>query len=266
LLIPVTELAFHQQLSRLLSSLDTPLFWQRLAQCLGEVVQFDNWVVMLFRPNRPPLVLADHHANGVAEDMFADYKNDIYLLDPFFQFIANQQPQGLFRLDEVAPEDFRQTEYFRRYFLINIVEDEVQFLAQLPGVGTVSLSLGKIVRFDQQAMGSLALYKDWVIELMRLHCRRNLDLADDIAVPELDVTTRFEMALAQKGVPTLTKREMEIALLILSGFSNKGIAKQLMISMDTVKVHRRNIYLKLDITTQSALFMMLMDVNVNKPG
>jgi len=260
LLISVSDLAFHQQLARLLAHLDTPVFWQRLTQCLGESVHFDNWVAMLCRPDHPPLILADFNANRHAEDLFAEYQRDVYLLDPFFQFASGNPTGGLYRLDEVAPDDFRQTEYFRRYFLINIVEDEVQFLAPVPGIGTVSLSLGKALRFDAQDIGGLTLYKDWVIELMRLHCQRSPMVIEDSLSQGEDTISRFEHALAQHGATPLTKREMEIALLMLSGHSNKGIAKRLGISLDTVKVHRRNTYTKLGITTQAALFMLFMGV------
>lgn len=41
---------------------------------------------------------------------------------------------------------------------------------------------------------------------------------------------------------------------MLSGHSSKGIADRLAISVDTVKTHRRHIYSKLNIKTQSELF------------
>lgn len=42
--------------------------------------------------------------------------------------------------------------------------------------------------------------------------------------------------------------------MLLSGFSNKEIAGKLSLSTETVKVHRRNIYTKLNIKSQSELF------------
>lgn len=43
----------------------------------------------------------------------------------------------------------------------------------------------------------------------------------------------------------LTKREREIAQLLLCGQTNKSIADRLYISLETVKTHRRNLFRKL---------------------
>ena len=258
MLIPVADLAFHQQLGRLLTQLDEPAFWSRLAQCLGGVARFDNWVAMLFRPERPPLVWADFNANQQDEDLFSEYVRDVYLLDPFYQFAMNTPAPGLYPLDEVAPDDFRQTEYFRRYFLLNIVEDEVQYLIPVPGMGIASLSLGKKSCFDAQDIGGLALYRDWVLQLMKLHCLHRPMPEAAVADNHPDLKTRFEKTLAEQGDVHLTERETEIAVLVLSGHSTKGIAQRLGISLETVKVHRRNLYAKLGITTQAGLFLRFM--------
>lgn len=56
-----------------------------------------------------------------------------------------------------------------------------------------------------------------------------------------------------KNVINLTGREREILQLIAEGFTNKEIAIELHISLDTVHVHRNNIMRKLDIHKQAGL-------------
>jgi len=56
-----------------------------------------------------------------------------------------------------------------------------------------------------------------------------------------------------KDVVDLTKREKEILQLIAEGFTNKEIAVQLKLSLNTVHVHRNNIMKKLDIHRQADL-------------
>jgi DNA-binding CsgD family transcriptional regulator len=56
----------------------------------------------------------------------------------------------------------------------------------------------------------------------------------------------------------LTEREIETARLILQGFSSKAIAQRLGISPETVKVHRRNLYNKLQINGHAELFALLL--------
>ena len=51
----------------------------------------------------------------------------------------------------------------------------------------------------------------------------------------------------QLSLDPLTEREIELLHLIADGLSNQAIADQLFLSLNTVKVHTRNIYSKLDV-------------------
>ncbi len=49
----------------------------------------------------------------------------------------------------------------------------------------------------------------------------------------------------------LSKRELELLGLIAEGLSNQDIAERLFLSPHTVKVHVRNIFSKLDVSTRT---------------
>ncbi|GGP21589.1 helix-turn-helix transcriptional regulator [Silvimonas iriomotensis] len=255
MLLDVAELAFHQRLGRLINSQGEAAFWPALAGFLREVVEFDTWVAVLFRAAQPPLVLADSAVNYAEGNLFDDYMRGLYLLDPFYGFGLGAIAPGAYRLDEVAPDSFRETEYFKRYFSRNVVEDELQFLLPLPGVGTLSLALGSKRRFSADEMGAAVLYTPWILPLMRHGARL-------VAAPEepsgQDRHHRLEEALRQRGDPHLTEREVQVALLILAGHSTKGVARHLGISQETAKVHRRNLYGKLAVTSQAGLFLLFV--------
>jgi DNA-binding NarL/FixJ family response regulator len=57
----------------------------------------------------------------------------------------------------------------------------------------------------------------------------------------------------KQNSPLLTKREKEILKLIVEGFTNAQISKQLFISVDTVDTHRKNLYLKLNVNNTAQL-------------
>lgn len=57
----------------------------------------------------------------------------------------------------------------------------------------------------------------------------------------------------------LTKRELEVLKLISEALTNKEIAKRLYISDQTVKVHRKNIMRKLNVSTAAGLVKMAYD-------
>ena len=53
-----------------------------------------------------------------------------------------------------------------------------------------------------------------------------------------------EKAIAQSG---LSKRELEVLQLMAAGMSNEEISNALFVSMNTIKTHSSNIFLKLDV-------------------
>jgi len=60
----------------------------------------------------------------------------------------------------------------------------------------------------------------------------------------------------------LTKRELEVLNLISQAMSNKEIAKELFISVQTVSVHRKNIMRKLGVTNTAGLVKVAFDNNL----
>lgn len=57
----------------------------------------------------------------------------------------------------------------------------------------------------------------------------------------------------------LTPRERDIVRLISSGLPNAKIAEKLGLSINTIKNHRKRLYLKLDITTERELLLKIME-------
>lgn len=72
---------------------------------------------------------------------------------------------------------------------------------------------------------------------------------------------RFEQVAQTGGRTPLTSREMEVAMLTLSGFSTRAIAEKLVISFETVRAHKKHIYTKLNVKSQSELFALFYEAN-----
>ena len=254
MMIPVAELAFHQRLGHVLSRAKEDGFWPALAAFLRDSVAFDSWVAMIFREGLSPQVLYEGDGDLLGDALFDEYVRALYILDPFYLFSVGRFTPGLYRLDEVAPEHFRETEYYHRYFAHNVVADEVQFLTPLPGQGVLSLSLGCKKRFTEAEIGALCLYASWILPLLHIPARRVEENETAETVPAIGL----EEQLRRRGEPALTDREIQTAMLLLAGHSTKAIAAHMGISPETVKVHRRNLYDKLGVSTQAGIFALFL--------
>jgi DNA-binding NarL/FixJ family response regulator len=60
----------------------------------------------------------------------------------------------------------------------------------------------------------------------------------------------------------LSEREFEIVQLINSGITNNQIAEKIFVSINTVKTHLKNIYLKLDANTRYSVIVRLRELMV----
>ena len=75
----------------------------------------------------------------------------------------------------------------------------------------------------------------------------------------LDAQAPVEAAFASFGRGLLTAREQEIVRLLLAGHSTKSAAHELGISDGTAKVHRKHLYQRLEVSSQSQLFRLFLD-------
>ncbi|HBO6331180.1 TPA: helix-turn-helix transcriptional regulator [Pseudomonas aeruginosa] len=251
------DIAWHRSVGQLVEALDAPDFWIRLVRLLEQYVPFDSWVALLFSQGRPQVFAECPGADGGPDPLFQDYLRDLYLLDPFYIASRENPCSGLFRLADVAPECFEQTDYYQRYFRLNVVADEIQINVQLSGERTLCLSLGSRRRFTPEQLAVLGLVRPWVAGLMRQRLAFEDEVLNSPAAPEPGWQGSLEKVAEQMGTP-LTARELEVGRLMLSGCSSKEIARKLAISAETVKVHRKHMYGKLGIKSQSELFGLFL--------
>lgn len=249
------EVGMHAGLGRTVEQIGTERFWKQLVLLLHQCLPFDNALAIFYPAEGLPEALEEYDAQPSSKPAsMLVYLNGLYLLDPFFQACREGYASGVYRLEEVAPDHFRQSEYFLNYFHDNVLEDEVQFILQLPGAGTLSLSLGAQRLFTGEETGLMTTLAAWVLPLMQQHWQQS---TQRVAAPA-EMASQIRDALSHFGCGVLSERELEIARLVLRGFSSKAMAERLNISPDTVKVHRRHLYAKLDISSQPELFSLFI--------
>ncbi|WP_448089868.1 helix-turn-helix transcriptional regulator [Pseudomonas azerbaijanoccidentalis] len=246
------ELPLHQSLARVFATLGEEGFWRALVDTLRLLVPLDNALVAVMQQGRVPRLLIDFDASGNESEELADYRAGMYLLDPFYLAVCAGINDGLHSLDSVAPDQFQQSEYYLSYFRSVVGADELQFMVNVDSA-VLGLSLGRSTCFSLEEQGRLLCVRDWVLTAMRRHLQL---LPPEGPVAEAaagDLATLLDRFDARLSV-----REVETARLILQGFSSKAIAQQMGISPETVKVHRRNLYHKLNVNGHGELFALVL--------
>jgi len=84
-------------------------------------------------------------------------------------------------------------------------------------------------------------------------------LNTDISGETIDNKNRFiiDKLTNLEGASSLTPREMQIAEILLQGYTNNEIAQKLHISENTMKIHARNIYSKMHVSNKRELLQLL---------
>lgn len=246
-----------------MQSVGTPAFVSHFRRLLRAKLQFDTFLIFRFEANTPP-VLQDHwlHPNKISDEAITEYRDRTYRFDPFFQFRAYPPEGAVYQLSDIAPDRFFSSEYYLDYYKRTGLGDEVGLLAPLPGVGVAHLSISRLEKrgsYKRREIQCLRHNAPILLELLSQHSAlrqaEEVQLHDKLRIrPLSDIILEQTQTLLEDQ---LTRREAQIAALVLRGHSNGSTALKLGISAGTSKVHRRNLYRKLSISSQGELFALL---------
>ncbi|HDS1697134.1 MULTISPECIES: helix-turn-helix transcriptional regulator [Pseudomonas] len=232
---------------------------------LRSKLTFDMSCAYLFQFNQPALLVHNGYNRTVTERTLNAYVRGGYLLDPFYVACVNEHPSGLWRMSELAPDCFFSSGFAISKDIHPCVSsdygtavDEVGFIIPLRPQLAIVYSLMRnhgSGDFDAGEMELLAAMSPLLASVFGQHCR--LRYADILrAAPEGVV---LEDAFVEILQGQLTETQRLIAKLLLQGHSNASIARQLNISDGTVKVHKHNIYQRLEISSNAELFRLFID-------
>jgi DNA-binding CsgD family transcriptional regulator len=236
--------------AEIIAVLHKPGFEQAVLQAVRRLVDFCFVMTFAYAGPRRPMALGDTLTAQRRKLIVQDYLGGPYMLDPFVQQAVLGTRAGCFRLLDLAPDRFRQSEYYRLHYGLTGIREEVGFFFPMPGeaIGVLSLTRwDEAPRLARRELSVLRLIEPALGALCAEHYAPKLGQPDDHP-------STFTEAYQQFGGKLLSEREREIVALVLQGHSTESIAGRLDISPGTVKIHRRNIYRKLGIGTQAELF------------
>ena len=244
-------------LARAIRDSGTPAGPRSLLSFVGALVPFTSSLVTLLARGGRPVLLYDDIRPERREIVVGAYLRGAYLLDPFHDYLLAGPRERVVPLQDIQPDHFRKSRYFSSYYADVGLADEIGMFATRRDGSHIFASIGRaygMEAFSKKGIDRLRHFQPVIEHLMERQwdaARLGADGGESYGPPSF---LTLDEALRRGVFRSLSAREREIVALILKGHSSKSIATQLGIAVGTVKNHRKSIYRRLSISSQSALF------------
>ena len=251
---------WNRDISRAIAALGTERFFPTLIEAVNGQVKIDYPQIWLYHKDLPPRVLYHEIPPAAVPSQIDDYLEGTYSEDPFYQTSMNQPRAKIYRLSRVTMGKLQQSDYYRNYYADTGTSDEAVYLAKLHGGNVINLSMMRLPEhgeFSEQEYESLYLLAEPVSELIKSHSEH-----DDFAVTHLiqpGIDHQIDLAFRTFGASLLSPREKDVLEMMLRGYGTDISAERLGIALETVRRHRKSIYRKLDVSSQTDLFSLFLN-------
>lgn len=249
---------WNSNLGNVISAIGTAQLTSVLASAFAPLIR-DHHIVMFVMPrNMSPRLEFSNFPKHIEKINTEEWVAGAYLLDPFYRAAFHGPGEGFYQLSALAPKGVTRSEYYRSYYDLTGLIDEVCYLVEPTDNFFVSLTVSRPTDSNRFSKGELQVLQQIEPVVHSVIERHFYDREIKPSQSEREFHNQLKMGLANFARSILTEREREIVKLMLHGHSTKTIAKELEVAIDTVKMHRRNIYLKLKISTQLELFSLVL--------
>ena len=248
---------FSEHIARLIPALGSAEFPNLLVAMLRQLVHCDDATIIVYPGTDLPVIEYFEVPGGAADSTLDVYVKGAFLLDPFYLSASRDRNFGVFRLRDLAPKDFKSSDYYKNWYLNCGYRDECGYLIQSGPEGFINIALGKRRPRATFTKPELETLRD-IQPTIDLLCQRHWADAGTRR-PGVDLRGQLDAALNSFGSSLLTDREAQVIKLVLHGHSTKTLAEKLSISMETVKLHRKHAYSKLEVSSQAELFYLFLD-------
>ena len=259
---------WHADMREAFAHVDAPDALHYLASAFGHLVSIESVMISLEHKDRAPQLLYQRGIPEQYRDSIIDrYFSGGYLLDPFCLAVEQGLAEGFYHLEEIAPDNFFDSEYYKTYYLKAGSSEDSFYLVNTGNDTQISVSLfqgfgGESLRVEQLNLLRAVepLVREFIAEFGQRGLQHRTEIqSDHDASGRDDLKQRVQSAFEHFGSDLLTEREREVAHMVLRGHSVKSTASQLNISPETVRMHRKNLYLKLNVGSQAELFALFIE-------
>lgn len=278
---PFATDALTRSMTEVVDALHSSAFPAALVQLIQQQVAFD--CALLLGVGQRPVYLYDN-LNHQRALLFDRYLTSHFSQDPFMQALEQGLPAGVWTLAQVS-QGRLDSEYRHHFYQATGWQEEVGLILPVRDGLTLMLFLGRLDKRSTLSQSELARLEQ-LFPLVLSLCRQQWQqsqplLAESPATRATDSTAKsaakdtvhgapasldgaslkaaVEQAMTSVGGDRLTRRERQVASLLLQGLDTEAIAVELGIGSGTVKNHRKHLYGKLRLGSRAELFSLFLN-------
>ncbi|MFT9441496.1 MAG: helix-turn-helix transcriptional regulator [Acetobacter papayae] len=233
-----------------------------IESALRTVAFFDIAAIFAYPPAEQPEMLHDGLKGISLPNAMQDYLAGGYLLDAVYVACMQGLADGLYRLATLAPDAFFESDYFLSPLVHPCISmesgslvEEIAFCTHAPDGTALVFSLMRstgMEAFSKEDFSALEAFAPIINAALIQHW---INRTEKKALEKTALNTEnLNKSFRDFERDRLSPREQDVVALLLRGHSSLSAAKNLGITEGTVKIHRKNIYAKLGISSQSMLF------------
>ena len=134
-------------LSRLndtIEALAEPDFYKKLFAFCDELFEFDRAAAIFLNRYNRPIVFHEALKSDVIREVASEWLEGAYLLDPFYTLFDAHNAEGIYELNDIAQDEFFNSDYYHTYYQAGAVETETGILIHLDSDNSFLIILGRV--------------------------------------------------------------------------------------------------------------------------
>ncbi len=257
----------------MIEAINSNSFFAECGECLKQAFDFDDVMASLYRLNAAPVMISTLIDTVDYKLGWENFYSHTYVLHPVFLAFNSNIKSGTYLDRELLPRypnDQLINTGLDTELDVKIDEEEVLGYLSLgcpPGQESLSLlinlpedSMIEIAILRQSDIGfknsEVTLLKQ-VFPIFETAVRKHYEVTEQ-QINSVSKSPSLISSFEKFGSEILTKREREVVKLMLTGHSGLAVSQIMGTSLSTAKTHRRNIYMKLEISSQAELFNIII--------